>query len=57
MPVGYEYCFRRKLHVVRTRPEHWEGTRTDLSRFIGKVNRIKFNNPVLSAEGHWRVYQ
>lgn len=24
MPVGYEFGFRKKLHVVETRPNHWE---------------------------------
>ena len=55
MPIGYEYCFRRKLHVVRTRPEHWEQTGEDLSPFIERVNRVKAKHPLFAVEGHWSV--
>lgn len=50
MPIGYEYGFRRPLHVVDTRPEHWEDPALDLTKFISRVNRIKSTYPVFQEE-------
>jgi len=52
MPIGYEYCARRALHVVKTRPEHWEEVH-DLCAFIRRVNHVKQAVPVMHQEGHW----
>jgi starch synthase (maltosyl-transferring) len=41
MPIGFEFGFRRKLHVVKTRPSDWEETGIDLTSFIEAVNRMK----------------
>lgn len=51
MPIGYEFGFRRKLHVVRTRPEDWEEPLFDLTEFIRDVNRMKAGIGVLNEEG------
>ena len=51
MPIGYEFGFRRGLHVVETRPEHWEEPSFDIREFIGRVNAMKRETPVLNAEG------
>ena len=51
MPIGYELGFRRGLHVVETRPEHWEEPSFDIRDFIGRVNRMKAETPVLNEEG------
>lgn len=51
IPIGYEYGFRRRLHVVDTRAEHWEKPAFDLTRYIGEVNRMKASAPVLNEEG------
>jgi starch synthase (maltosyl-transferring) len=51
MPIGYEYGFRRPLHVVDTRPEDWEEPSFDISDFIAEVNRLKAKTPVLNQEG------
>jgi starch synthase (maltosyl-transferring) len=51
IPVGYEFGFRRPLHVVKTRPEDWETPSYDLSDFITRVNRMKLSCPVLLEEG------
>ncbi|MBM4285445.1 MAG: alpha-amylase [Deltaproteobacteria bacterium] len=51
MPVGYEYGFRKKLHVVETRPEDWEEPGYDLTDFVTRVNRLKRDCPVLLEEG------
>jgi starch synthase (maltosyl-transferring) len=50
MPIGYEYGFRKRLHVVETRPEHWEEPTVDLTDFIARVNRIKDDYPVFQEE-------
>ena len=51
IPVGYEYGFRRNLHVVETRPDDWEKPTFDLCAYIGDVNRMKAAEPVLNEEG------
>jgi starch synthase (maltosyl-transferring) len=48
--MGFEFGFRKKLHVVKTRPGDWEKTDIDISSFIEKVNRIKETYTVLQEE-------
>lgn len=50
MPVGFEFGFRKRLHVVKTRPTDWETTDIDLQPFITAVNRIKRQNPIFQEE-------
>lgn len=50
MPIGFEFCFRKKPHVVKTRPEDWEETNIDLSSFIKDVNRTKENYTIFQEE-------
>ncbi len=50
MPMGFEFGFQKKLHVVKTRPGDWEETDVDLTHFIGQVNRIKENYPLFQEE-------
>jgi starch synthase (maltosyl-transferring) len=50
MPVGFEFGFRKKPHVVKTRPKHWEETDIDLTSFITKVNKIKGEHTVFQEE-------
>jgi len=54
VPMGYEYGFRRRLDVVRTRPEHWEETGIDLTEFVSAVHAMKAAVPALNREGHQR---
>ena len=51
MPLGYEYGFKKRLNVVRTRPENWEPLAYDLSSYIKGVNRMKKGCSVLLEEG------
>ena len=55
MPIGYEFGFRRSLHVVETTPEDWERGRAespfDISDYIARVNAMKAATPVLCEEG------
>jgi starch synthase (maltosyl-transferring) len=55
MPMGFEYGFERKLDVVKTRPEHWEQPRFDLTSFVADVNAMKAALPVLNEEGAERL--
>jgi starch synthase (maltosyl-transferring) len=50
MPMGFEFGFRKKLHVVKTRPKDWEKTDIDLTSFITKVNKIKWQHTLFREE-------
>lgn len=55
IPIGYEYGFSRRLHVVETRPKDWETPLFDICDYIGEVNRMKAATPVLNEEGPQRA--
>jgi starch synthase (maltosyl-transferring) len=48
--IGFEFGFRKKLHVVKTRPEDWEETGIDLTSFITKVNKIKAEHIIFQED-------
>jgi len=50
LPMGFEFGFRKKLHVVKTRPSDWEQPLTDLTAFIKGVNQAKSQNPIFQEE-------
>ena len=50
MPIGFEFGFRRPLHVVHTTPADWETGGPDLCAYIAAVNAIKKNHPVFQEE-------
>jgi len=50
IPSGFEFGFRKKLDVVRTRPSDWEETCLDLSDFITQINRFKLSKLIFCAE-------
>jgi starch synthase (maltosyl-transferring) len=50
LPIGYEFGFRKPVHVVTSRPEDWEEPLCDLQDFIARVNRIKRDHPVFQEE-------
>jgi starch synthase (maltosyl-transferring) len=50
IPIGFEYGFRHRLHVVNTRPSDWEQPSTDLCEFITQVNTIKRQYTVFQEE-------
>jgi starch synthase (maltosyl-transferring) len=54
MPMGYEFGWRRRLDVVKTRPETAEPRHFDLSSFIAEVNAMKRETPALNQEGPQR---
>jgi starch synthase (maltosyl-transferring) len=50
MPMGFEFGFRKPLHVIHTTPADWEETGIDLSSYISKVNAIKKGHSVFQEE-------
>ncbi len=57
MPIGFEFGFRKKPHVVKTRPEDWETTDIDLSSFITRVNRLKSEHPLFQTDAPAEILQ
>jgi starch synthase (maltosyl-transferring) len=57
MPMGFEFGFRKRTHVVKTRPKDWENTNTDLTGFIKKVNAIKAGNGIFREESPVEILQ
>jgi starch synthase (maltosyl-transferring) len=55
MTTGYEFGFKRRVNVVRSRPEHWEETGMDLMEFIRDVNKLKASHEVFNIEAETRV--
>jgi starch synthase (maltosyl-transferring) len=51
IPMGFEFGFQKRLHVVQTRPQDWETPTYNLTRFIKGVNHMKKGCPVLLEEG------
>lgn len=56
IPMGFEFGFRKKPHVVKTTPADWENTEIDLTSFIQKVNRIKEAYGVFQEEAATQMY-
>lgn len=56
LPMGYEFGFRKSLHVVDTKPSDWETTDIDLTGFIAQVNALKAAHPVFSEESITEVW-
>lgn len=55
IPIGFEFGFRKRLHVVDTRPTDWEQTGVDLTDYIRQVNKIKAENPVFLEDAPTEV--
>lgn len=50
MPIGFEFCFFKRLDVVHSQPGDWEPVRCDLTGFIRAVNLLKARMPVFHQE-------
>ena len=50
MPIGFEFGFRKRMHVVKTRPADWENTGADLTYFISQVNGIKAGHAIFQED-------
>lgn len=51
MPMGYEYGFKKSLHVCHSSPEDWETTEVDITEFITEVNAFKASYKVFQEDG------
>jgi starch synthase (maltosyl-transferring) len=51
MPIGYEWGYRRSLHVVATTPQDREATGIDISDFITAINVLRPRIAPLNCEG------
>ena len=51
MPIGYEFGFRKRLHVIETQPTDWETGTMELEKFVQAVNETKLRIPLLQGEG------
>lgn len=56
IPMGFEYGFKRRLHVVETTTADWETPAFDLCTFIGDVNRMRASVPALNVEGPQKAF-
>jgi len=54
MPIGYEFGFKKQLHVVNTHPDDWETPSFNLVEFIRRVNRFKIEHQLFHGEGHFK---
>ncbi|TFF94882.1 MAG: alpha-amylase [Promethearchaeota archaeon] len=57
MPIGYEYGFVRKLHVVSTTPDDWEQPVFDITEEITQINHLKQKYRCLSEDGPIEHFQ
>jgi starch synthase (maltosyl-transferring) len=55
IPIGFEYGFRKPLHVVKTKPADWETTPIDLCAYIAKVNGIKKKYLIFQEESATQI--
>ncbi|MBI3934707.1 MAG: alpha-amylase [Acidobacteria bacterium] len=50
VPMGFEYGFRRRLHVVKMRPADWEPPSWDDTDLIGSMNTLKARNRIWNED-------
>jgi starch synthase (maltosyl-transferring) len=56
IPMGFEFGFRKPLHVVNTKPSDWERTDIDISGFIRQVNAIKSAHRVFREDSITEIW-
>jgi starch synthase (maltosyl-transferring) len=50
LPMGCEFGFTKRMHVVDTKPTDWEEARLDLTDFITRINTLKQEYRIFSEE-------
>jgi starch synthase (maltosyl-transferring) len=50
LPMGCEFGFTKRMHVVNSRPSDWEETRLDLTEFITRINALKREYQIFAEE-------
>jgi starch synthase (maltosyl-transferring) len=56
MPPGFEFGARKKLDVVKTRPEDREPRYFDISPFIARMNELRAKEEIFSCEGKYEAF-
>ena len=56
IPMGFEFGFRKPLHVVDTKAADWESSDIDLTGYIADVNRVKSRYKVFQQESVTQVW-
>ncbi|MGQ4274715.1 maltotransferase domain-containing protein [Terrihabitans sp. B22-R8] len=51
LPQGYEFGYRKPLHVVETTPADREETGVDISDYVASINRLRAELPPCNVEG------
>ncbi len=49
---GFEYGFKKTCHVVKSKPEDWEGINEDLTEHIKNINKIKATHRVFQEDNY-----
>lgn len=57
IPIGFEFGFRKPLHVVKTTPADWETTNIDLTGYIERVNEIKESYAIFLEDSPTQMLQ
>jgi starch synthase (maltosyl-transferring) len=57
MPVGYEFGFRKRLHVVETTTADWEEPSCYLTEFIAQVNAAKGSCAIMNLDSPPRLVE
>ncbi len=55
--VGFEYGFRRKIHVVDINPLWWEPVHYNISAEITEINRIKSSYDILQEDRMIEIFR
>ncbi len=55
VPIGFEFGFRKRFHVVKTRSVDWEDTDIDLTSYITEVNKIKESYKIFQVEASTEI--
>jgi starch synthase (maltosyl-transferring) len=50
LPMGCEFGFTKRMHVVNSTPNDWEEPRLDLTEFITSINALKRDYSIFSEE-------
>ena len=53
--IGFEFGFRRQIHVVHTDPSWWEPATYDISSEIAKINALKAQYEVLQQDNYLEI--
>jgi starch synthase (maltosyl-transferring) len=50
VPMGFEFGFRRRLHVSKTSPDDWEAPSWDDTEFLRRINSLKASHRIWNED-------